>query len=107
MNILGHQELTNLHETVNNVDEISDFKSNEISTRSNGLTDRLTATVSFTVSKLAQAIAACLQIYKLLLDIVGCVFPMVVVSVLSHAEFRPYDHREYVSHSYLTINNIN
>ena len=107
MNILGHQELTNLHETVNNVDEISDFKSNEISTRSNGLTDRLTATVSFTVSKLAQAIAACFKIFKPFLDNVGCVLPLIVVSILFHTDFRPHDHREYVTNFNLTMNNSN
>ena len=29
---------------------------------------------------------------------VGCVFPMVVVSILLHAEFGPNDHREDASH---------
>ena len=29
---------------------------------------------------------------------VGCVFPMVVVFVLSHADFRPNDHRENATH---------
>ena len=107
MNALGHQELTNLHEHVNNVDETSDFESNEITTRSNGITEQLKVTVSFSVSKLVQAIAACFKMYKLLLDNMGCVFPMVVVSLLSHAEFGLYDHREYVSHFYLTMNNSN
>ena len=68
------------------------------------MTDRLTATVSFTVSKFAQAIAACFKINKLLFDKVEYVFPMVVVSLLSHAEFGLHDHREYVSHFYPTMN---
>ena len=29
---------------------------------------------------------------------VGCVFPMVVVSILPHTEFGPNDHREDASH---------
>ena len=29
---------------------------------------------------------------------VGCVFPMIVVSILPHAEFGPNNHREYASH---------
>ena len=36
---------------------------------------------------------------KLLQDIkVGCVFPMVVVSILPHAEFGQNDHREDAPH---------
>ena len=34
-----------------------------------------------------------------LVNKVECVFPMVVVSVLPHAEFGPYDHREDAPHS--------
>ena len=29
---------------------------------------------------------------------VGCVFPMVVVSILPHAKFGPRDHREHAPH---------
>ena len=63
MDALGHQELTNLHQQVNNVDETSDNESNEIA-----ITDRLTVTVSLSLSKLVQAIAACFQIIKRFLD---------------------------------------
>ena len=40
-----------------------------------------------------QIIEGLFHLYK-----VGCVFPMVIVTILPHAEFGPNDHREKASH---------
>ena len=101
MNALEGQEWINLHEYVNYVDETSDNESNEITVGS------IPTATWLSRSKLGQAIAACYKIFKLFLDKMGCVFPMVVVSILSHTDFRPHDHREYVTYLNLTMNNSN
>ena len=38
------------------------------------------------------------QVSKRIFSKVGCVFPMVVVSILPHAEFGQNDHREHTPH---------
>ena len=103
MNALEGQEWINLHANVNNVDETSDNESNEITVTSSNLI----AATWLSRSKLGQAIVACFKIYKLFLDKMGCVLPMIVVSILSHTDFRPHDHREYVTYFNLTMNNSN
>ena len=38
------------------------------------------------------------EYHLILIGKVGCVFPMVIVSIVPHAEFGPNDHREDASH---------